>query len=438
MINETAKKKVFKAVDSKKDEAIDFLRQIVSIESTVGNEGPVQKIVEKKYRSMGLDVDVFEADLKELQKHSEYTAVDYSEKHGYKGRPNVGGKLKGSGGGKSLILTGHIDVVPAGDRKLWKHDPLAGEIEKGRIYGRGAACNKGGVTIDAMALACLQEAGVRLKGDVTLVSSIEDEVGSAGGQLAMVMRGYKADGALYPHPNLGGLGGVLLASAGMLFFKVKTGGVMDEFPENGVNAIGNMFKVYQGLEALHEERGRRIRYKGIERFFIAGGWPLASIRSTNIIPAIISGGEDTIQVPGLCELRCSISYPPGEDRARVKAEVENCIKGVAGADLWMKNNPPSIEWYAGMSPAEVEPTFPLVQLLKAKVKELKGVEPEDRGIPMFCDFRFLTNYAHTPQIMIGPKAGLLHGFDEWVDLEEFFEAIKIIALTIADWCGCEG
>jgi acetylornithine deacetylase len=386
---------------------------------------------------MGLEVDVFEADVKELRKHPEYTAVEYSEKHGYKGRPNVAGKWKGSGGGKSVILTGHIDVVPAGDRKLWKHDPLKGEIEGGRIYGRGVACNKGGITIDAMSVACLQAAGVKLKGDVTLVSSIEDEVGSAGGQLAMVLKGYKADGGLYPHPNIGGLGGVLLASAGMLFFKVKTGGVMDEFPENGVNAIGNMFKVYQGLSELHEKRGRRIRYKGIERFFAAGGWPPASIRTTNIIPAIISGGEDLIQVPGHCELACSISYPPGEDRASVKAEVEDCIKRVAGADFWMKDNPPTVEWYAAMSPSEVAPDFPLVQILKSKVKEFKGIDPEDRGIPMFCDFRFLTNYAGTPQIMIGPKAGLLHGFDEWVDLEEFFDTIKIVSLTIAEWCGVE-
>jgi len=87
-------------------------------------------------------------------------------------------------------------------------------------------------------------------------------------------------------------------------------------------------------------------------------------------------------------------------------------------------------------PSEVAPDFPLVQILKSKVKEFKGIDPEDRGIPclrlpvsyQLC--RYAADYDR-------PKAGLLHGFDEWVDLEEFFDTIKIVALTIAEWCGVE-
>ena len=102
----------------------------------------------------------------------------------------------------------------------------------------------------------------------------------------------------------------------------------------------------------------------------------------------------------------------------------------------MKDNPPIVEWIGRkVSASEVDPSHPLVQLVKHYIKEFKGVDAEDRGIAMGCDWRFLTNYANTPQVMFGPQAALLHGFDEWVDIEDLMSTIKIVALTVAEWCG---
>ena len=108
--------------------------------------------------------------------------------------------LKGTGGGKSIILNGHIDVVPVGDEQNWKQDPFSGHIEAGKLYGRGSTDMKGGTVSLLMALEALIALGIRLKGDVIFQSVIEEESGGAG-TLAAVLRGYQADGAIIPEPT---------------------------------------------------------------------------------------------------------------------------------------------------------------------------------------------------------------------------------------------
>lgn len=108
--------------------------------------------------------------------------------------------LKGSGGGKSIILNGHIDVVPVGDEANWEHDPFSGMIECGKLYGRGATDMKGGNVALLMAIESIIASGIKLKGDVIFQSVIEEESGGAG-TLAAVLRGYQADGAIIPEPT---------------------------------------------------------------------------------------------------------------------------------------------------------------------------------------------------------------------------------------------
>jgi len=438
MIENEIKERILKAVEEKREELIEFTRNLVKVRSELGEEGAAQKAVEKKLRDIGLEIDVFEADLAQIRKHPEYTPVEYSEKHGYKGRPNVVGKLKGVGGGRSMILTTHVDTVPVGPKDPWKHDPLGGEVDDGKLYGRGAACDKSGLALSILAVDSILAAGLRLKGDVTVASTIEDEVGGSGGILAFILRGYKADGALLPHPNLVGLGCMLLSSGGMLFFKVKVRGRNGEFPQGGVNAITELMKIYQALIGLDEYRGRTVRYEPYERFFSAAGWPPAAVRSTNIIPAIVSGGSDPIQVPTTCELQCSISFPPYEKAEAVKKIVEEHIKKAADSDHWLSENPPEIEWFGvKATPSVVDSNHPLAKMTQHYIEEIAGVKPFIGGIPMHCDFRYPAIYANTPQIMFGPFGDRLHGVDEYVDIESLVTATKITALIIADWCGYE-
>src|SRR4030042_5204475 len=137
-----------------------------------------------KLKGMGLKVDMWEPDQEELKKHPAYVPVE--EK--YEKRPNVVGLYKGTGGGRSLLLTGRVDVIPAGPPPSWQDGPYAAEIHDNRLYGRGASDMKSGLAAMTMALDCLLAAGFRLKGDILLECVMDEEL-RGNGQPACVLKG---------------------------------------------------------------------------------------------------------------------------------------------------------------------------------------------------------------------------------------------------------
>ncbi|MFQ5822049.1 MAG: hypothetical protein ACE5I5_18845, partial [Candidatus Heimdallarchaeota archaeon] len=116
-------KRILEEIDEKRDEMTEFLQELVRIPSVVGHERDAQKFMEKTFKDLGLEVDVWEPNVAELKKHPAFFKTTSYTKFGYKGRPNVIGKLRGSGGGQSLILAGHIDVVSPEPVSAWTHDP---------------------------------------------------------------------------------------------------------------------------------------------------------------------------------------------------------------------------------------------------------------------------------------------------------------------------
>ena len=140
---------------------------------------------------MGLDVDVWESDWEALKSHPEYVPVT----RGYEGRPNIVATIKGSGGGRSLLLNGHTDTVPPGPPEAWSHDPHDADVSDDRLYGRGSSDMKSGVAAMVMALKCLVGAGIRLEGDVFLNLVVDEEL-SGHGTLDTLLRGYRADAAI--------------------------------------------------------------------------------------------------------------------------------------------------------------------------------------------------------------------------------------------------
>ncbi|GAI43005.1 unnamed protein product, partial [marine sediment metagenome] len=131
---------ISETVDRRKNEIIDFCRDLIRIPSLTGEEKKVQEFVAKHLKDIGLEVKVWEPDLAKMKSHPGY--VDLGKD--YVNRPNVVGIYKGKEG-RSLILNGHTDVVTPEPLKKWSHDPWGGEISGGKIYGRGACDMKGGV-----------------------------------------------------------------------------------------------------------------------------------------------------------------------------------------------------------------------------------------------------------------------------------------------------
>src|SRR6516165_9725228 len=178
-------------IDDSREKAISFLQQMIAIPSVTGDEAKIQKFLADYMTKIGLDVDLWETDWGALKKHPAYRPVD----RGYEGRPNIVATLKGSGGGRSLLLNGHTDVIPVGGGEGWSDNPWSATIKNGRIYGRGSADMKSGVASHIMAVESLLAAGLKAKGDVYINVVVDEEV-SGHGTLDTAIRGYKADAGI--------------------------------------------------------------------------------------------------------------------------------------------------------------------------------------------------------------------------------------------------
>src|ERR1700733_11511090 len=185
------RQKILDKVDASREQAIGFLQKMVTIPSVTGDEAAIQKFVSNHMKEIGLKVDVWETDWEALKTHPGYRPVQ----RGYEGRPNIVGVLKGVGGGRSLLLNGHTDVIPVGAGESWSDDPWSGRIKNGRIYGRGSCDMKRGVPSQILAVQYLTDLPLPPKGAVMINVVIDEEVGGHG-TLDTVIRGYKADAGI--------------------------------------------------------------------------------------------------------------------------------------------------------------------------------------------------------------------------------------------------
>ena len=244
--------KVFKTIDSLQDELIQTLVALVQIPSLVGEENAAQQFMEKKFSEIGMAVTTFEADLEEIKRHPAYTEIP----HPYAGRPNVVGILEGLATYPSLILNGHVDVVSPEPLDLWTHDPWGGEVNDGKVYGRGVLDMKAGVIANLFAVKAILASGIKPRGKLICESVIEEEAGGSGGTLACFLKGYTASGMLIPEPSNQNL---WVCHNGIKYFRVKARGKTAHaaLSHTGVNVIGKMNKIYNALVQLDENRSNR-------------------------------------------------------------------------------------------------------------------------------------------------------------------------------------
>jgi acetylornithine deacetylase len=416
-------RKVIEYIDQSKEEIIGFLREIVSFQSVTGDEEEIQTFIASTLRKMGLQVDVWEPDHEELRKHPAYLPSE----RGYKNRPNVVAIYKGVGGGKSLLLNGHVDVIPSGPIDTWEHPPWAGEVQGDRLYGRGASDMKSGLAAMTMALEALLQTGIKLKGDVILEYTMDEEA-TGNGTLACVIKGYKADAgiccetsSLHIQP----------ACIGRIWFEIlvrgKPAGIQRRW--EGVNAIEKGYAVVQAVSNLE-----KIRIDALSH-------PLYPDKQGSLpcMVGVFQSGSFPSAFPDTCLLKGSIAALPGEDTSQVKADFVNHLLTFSKTDPWLKDHLPEVRFtgYCG-EPAEISPDHPIVGKIKQKYKEVTGQEPKITGRQGAADIRYLIKYGNTPTVIFGP--GLteqMHANNEWVSINDLVTATKILALTIISWCEME-
>jgi acetylornithine deacetylase len=403
------------------ENAVRFLQETVQEASTTGNESGVQNLIGKKLKEIGMEVDIWYPGGKELESHPYFCAnrTDFSSS------PNVVGIWRGTGNGRSLVLNGHIDVVPEGDLNQWEHHPYSGKIIDGKLYGRGSTDMKGGNLSLLLAIQALKETGTELKGDLFFHSVIEEESGGAG-TLAAVLRGYKADAALIPEPtNMK----IFPAQQGSMWFrltikgKAAHGGTRYE----GISAIEKANVVLQAISELEIKRNKRITdplYKDI---------PIP----VPINVGKIAGGNWPSSVPDTVQLEGRIGVAPHETLDEVKRELEDHLSQFN--DPWLKEHPVSVEWFgAQWLPGSINTDHPLMNLLSKNFEQVTGKKPIIEASPWGTDGGLLSQAGDTPSIVFGPGVtAVAHYPNEYIEISKIMAAAEIIALTIYDWCGGE-
>jgi acetylornithine deacetylase len=410
---------ISETVDRRKNEIIDFCRDLIRIPSLTGGERRIQEFVARHLKDMGLEVKVWEPDLSKMKGHPGY--VDLGKD--YVNRPNVVGIYKGKGG-RSLILNGHTDVVTPEPLKKWSHDPWGGEICRGKIYGRGACDMKGGITGMIKALQILLELDLAPLGDVTL-EVVVDEEASGNGTLASVLEGYSADAAIFAEPTSCV---IMPAHRGAFFWRVyiEGKGAHAGVKYQGISAVEKGMLIYRALEGLENKRNEIGK-----KHPLYSDYPLV----TPLCVGKFNGGQYPSSVPEECILEGTIEFLPGEKAKEVRAEFEQTIETTSRKDSWLKNHPPKIEWFGlNFPPAQISSDHSLIKSVKSAYTKISGKQAKIVGLPAGCDMRNRVLYAKTPSIVFGPgDISLAHRVDESIDIEELLLFTKILALGMLEW-----
>ncbi len=406
---------IIKQAEKLAEETTELLAALVRIESLTGNEGQIQEKIATDLKAMGLKVDLWEPSLAELKSHPIYQPVSES----FRGRPNVVGIWEGKGNGRSLLLNGHVDIVKPGPG--WTHAPFSGEIQEGKLYGRGASDMKSGVAAMIMALKVLKSLGLQPKGRV-LFETVVDEENGINGSLAGLMRGYTADACI--NCEASDLE-IQRAHSGIMEYKLRVYGKATPISrkDEAVSPIEKGFRMVQALSDL--ESSMRITHRH----------SLFPPRSMNIYITSFHAGVQTTIYPGEAVIGGMVRLLPGMGAQETRRQVEEFISNVANLDPFMRTNPPKMEWgglYA--ESMEVAESHPLVSCLGESFLAAAKRPPRISGHEGACDPWVINNHWKIPTVIFGPgRITQMHAVDEYVEIQDLLLAVKTLALAIYAW-----
>jgi acetylornithine deacetylase len=425
-LDATIERDLLDACDALQPDLQANLATLVRFPSLMGQEASAQDYMEGLFRGMGLAVDRFEVRDQDLRGMAGYSPPTG---HGQHQDNIVGAHRPRHASGRSLILNGHIDVVPVGAEELWSAPPFEPVIRDGRLYGRGAGDMKAGIAAYVTAFDALRRIGLQPAAPVWLQSVVEEEC-TGNGALACLHRGYRADAALIPEPFDHS---ILDAQVGVLWLTVEILGrpahVLDV--KRGINAIECAFAVYRGLETLRDEWNapqcthRHAAFAHHER-------PI------NFNLGRIEGGEWASSVPTRCVMGIRAGFHPGMSAVDAKTAIEARIAQTVAADEQLRAAQVRVS-YGGFH-AEgcvVDRGLPMMRLLAESHTRVLGNAPTWLASTATTDARVFNLYGATPATCYGPEATFIHGIDESVSLDSIRQVTRVLALFIARWCGVE-
>ena len=395
----------------------DDLVGLIRIQSITGTEEAVARDAAERARAAGLDVDLRWEDPAVIRSDPAWPGEETDRA----ALPLVIGRL-GRSGGRRVVLSGHIDVVPPGDPATWTADPWGAEIRDGRLYGRGACDMKGGVASILGAVRGLVASGVveRLAGEL-VVAFVPGEEDGGQGTLAAIRAGVTGDLAIITEPsNLD----IVVAHAGAITFRLTVPGRAAHASQRreGVSALDNLYLVLRALEA--DETARNAAET--EPLMTALGLPYPTI------VGIVSGGEwaSTVLDRVVADGRYGVRL--GQSPAGAAADLRRAVDAANACDPFLREHPATVEIVGGQfGSGSVPADHPLPMGLADDAEAITGRRPALLGQPYGADMRLFINEGGTPCVMYGPgDVRVAHSADEHVPLGEVEECARVLAAWV--------
>lgn len=325
-------------------------------------------------------------------------------------RVNVVGILPGKGGGRSLMLNGHMDTVGVKGMAA----PFAATIRDGKLYGRGSQDMKGSLAAMLAVVKTLNDSDIRLAGDLILTAVADEEYASIGTE--DIVRHYRADAAIVTEPtNLA----LCRAHRGFMWYKVETIGraAHGSRYQDGIDAIMHMGRFLAELDKLEQELRARPPHE------LAG--PPSLHAST------VQGGTELSVYPDYCLLEIERRTMPGESVEEVTAEFQAIIDRLSAADPTFQA---TVNYFLGRGAFSLDANAPIVGIVEQAAQQRLGAPPPHVGAPFWTDAAILAE-AGIDTVIMGPTGAGLHSVEEWVELQSVYDLAAILTETAIRFCG---
>jgi succinyl-diaminopimelate desuccinylase len=335
------------------------------------------------------------------------------------GRENLVATIDSKAEGPCLMLEGHTDVVSEGERQRWRYDPFGGQVAGGRIYGRGSCDMKAGLAVNLITLKALLKSGVRFKGKIRL-GFVCDEEGMMTGIKDFINQGWAddVDAALIPEPEENQL---CVSMKGAIRAVVRVKGKMAHgcMPLSGINPNTRLSRIILKVEEYEEREKQRC---GRDEFL---GYPSLTF---TVIQSPPEGSPAQLNVmPGEAVAYLDIRTTPAQSHDQLRSDLREIFKNLAAADPDFNAE---IDFIEERPVVTIDRDEIIVRTAAASYREITGKDPIYNGVPGATDGTFLRAWKDIPCLVNGPgPRHMPHQSDEYVEVDELYEAARIYAIT---------
>lgn len=400
---------------------IDRIREnlvsLIRIPSLTGDEDRIVSHIANWLQQFDAEIDYWNDGIASLQRDPRYPGHEVERAWA----PVVVGVLRGDHPGPSILLTGHVDVVPPGDYDNWNDEPFSGISRGDRIYGCGSSDMKSGLAAAMAVFEAFAESGHNFPGRI-IFAAVPAEEDSGLGTLAAIRGGWDAHAAIIPEPTTGasGVPELVIAHAGAMSLKVKVNGRSAHASKRlmGESALDHFLTVYKAMR----EDERRINEKETHPLMRLHPLPYA----TNV--GTINGGLWSSSVMDSLEAQVRVGVALEETIDQAEERFRSTIAEFTCDDPWLKNNPPQIERLAsGFGSAKTHQDHPLVSSLGEAAEEEFRNNPTIAAAPYGCDMSGWVRLAGVPTVIYGPgEIELAHAPNESVSLEATYRVARTL------------